>query len=69
MWVRTLVANYADRVEFFIAEANVAEAAYRDEALARIGNTDDWPALAMGPQLECAIWTEDKDLFGTDIAT
>lgn len=105
--VRTLIANYADRVDFFVAEANLAEAAdyiadlaneknldeavctealislmrivqlvenrvlesARDEALARIRDADDWPALALGLQLECAIWTEDKDFFGTGIAT
>jgi predicted nucleic acid-binding protein len=105
--VRTLIANYADRVDFFVAEANLAEAAdyiadlaneknldeavctealislmrivqlvenrvlesARDEALARIRDADDWPALALGLQLECAIWTEDKDFFGNGIAT
>jgi predicted nucleic acid-binding protein len=105
--VRTLIANYADRVDFFVAEANLAEAAdyiadlaneknldeavctealislmrvvqlvenrvlesARDEALARIRDADDWPALALGLQLECAIWTEDKDFFGIGIAT
>ena len=105
--VRTLIANYADRVDFFVAEANLAEAAdyiadlaneknldeavctetlislmrvvqlvenrvlesARDEALARIRDADDWPALALVLQLECAIWTEDKDFFGTGIAT
>ncbi len=105
--VRTLIANYADRVDFFVAEANLAEAAdyiadlaneknldeavctetlislmrvvqlvenrvlesARDEALARIRDPDDWPALALVLQLECAIWTEDKDFFGTGIAT
>jgi predicted nucleic acid-binding protein len=105
--VRTLIANYADLVDFFVAEANLAEAAdyiadlaneknldeavctealislmrvvqlvenrvlesARDEALARIRDADDWPALALGLQLECAIWTEDKDFFGIGIAT
>ncbi|EAQ74234.1 MULTISPECIES: PIN domain-containing protein [unclassified Synechococcus] len=105
--VRTLIAKYADREDFFVAEANVAEAAdyiadlareknldeevctnallslmrvvqmvedtvlesARDKALARIRDADDWPALALGLQLECAIWTEDKDFFGTGIAT
>ena len=84
--VRTLIADYADRVDFFVAEANVAEAAHyiaglareknldeavcteallslmqvvqmvedivlesaREEALARIRDADDWPALALG---------------------
>lgn len=105
--VRSLIADYADRVDFFVAEANVAEAAgyisdlardknldeavcteallsllsvvqmvedallesAREEALARIRDVDDWPALALGLQLECAIWTEDRDFFGTGIAT
>jgi predicted nucleic acid-binding protein len=105
--VRTLIAEYADQVDFFVAEANVAEAAAyiadlaraksldeavcteallslmrvvqmvedsvlesaREEALARIRDADDWPALALGLQLECAIWTEDQDFFGTGIAT
>ena len=105
--VRTLIAEYADQVDFFVAEANVAEAAAyiadlaraksldeaictealrslmrvvqlvedsvldsaREEALARIRDADDWPALALGLQLECAIWTEDRDFFGTGIAT
>jgi len=81
--VRNLIADYADRVDFFVAEANVAEAAgyiadlareknldevlcaeallslmrvvqlvedtalesARAEALARILDADDWPAL------------------------
>ena len=105
--VRTLIADYADQVDFFVAEANVAEAAgyiadlardknldeavcteallssmrvvqivedtvlesAREEALARIRDADDWPALALGLQLECAIWTEDQDFFGTGVAT
>jgi predicted nucleic acid-binding protein len=36
---------------------------------ARIRDADDWPALALGLQLECAIWTEDQDFFGTGVAT
>jgi predicted nucleic acid-binding protein len=104
---RTLIAEYADQVDLFVAEANVAEAAAyiadlakeknldqdvcteallslmrvvqmvedsilesaREEALARIRDADDWPALALGLQLECAIWMEDQDFFGTGIAT
>jgi hypothetical protein len=27
------------------------------------------PALALALQLECAIWTEDQDVFGIGIAT
>ena len=105
--VRTLIAEYTDQVDFFVAEANVAEAAAyiadlaraksldeavcteallslmrvvqmvedsvlesaREEALARIRDADDSPALALGLQMECAIWTEDQNFFGTGIAT
>ena len=94
-------------MNFFVAEANVSEAAHyiadlareknldeavcteallslmrvfqmvadtvlesaREEALARIRDADDWHALALGLQLECAIWTEDQDFFGTGVAT
>jgi predicted nucleic acid-binding protein len=105
--VRALLARYADQVDFFVAEANVAEAAAymtdlgrkrglsaevcaeallslllivqvvensvlgsaKEEALTRIRDKDDWPALALALQLECAIWTEDQDFFGIGIAT
>ena len=51
-----------------MVENSVLESA-RGEALARIRDTDDWAALALALQLECAIWTEDQDFFGTGIAT
>jgi predicted nucleic acid-binding protein len=41
----------------------------REEALNRIRDPADWPALALALQLECAIWTEDQDFFGTGVAT
>jgi predicted nucleic acid-binding protein len=30
---------------------------------------DDWPVLATALALDCAIWTEDADFFGTGVAT
>lgn len=41
------------------------------QALARIGerDPDDWPALACALLLDCPVWTEDADFFGTGIAT
>lgn len=30
---------------------------------------DDWPVLATALALECPIWTEDADFFGTGVAT
>ena len=41
----------------------------RDEALARIRDPEDCPTLALCLQLECAVWTEDQDFFGSGVAT
>jgi predicted nucleic acid-binding protein len=43
----------------------------RTSALARIGQRDphDWPVLACALLLNCPIWTEDRDFFGTGVAT
>lgn len=43
----------------------------RAPALARIGQRDphDWPVLACALLLNCPIWTEDRDFFGTGVAT
>lgn len=105
--VRALIADFANEVDFYVAEANAAEAAgyidelashrgldpeicrdvflslmdvvqmvdsalleaAREEATQRIRDPADWPALALALQLECAIWTEDRDFFGTGVAT
>ncbi len=29
----------------------------------------DWPFLALALQLNCPIWTEDADFFGSGVAT
>jgi predicted nucleic acid-binding protein len=41
------------------------------EARARIGvrDPDDWPTLAAALLLECPIWTEDRDFFGSGVPT
>ena len=43
----------------------------RVPALARIGQRDqhDWQVLACALLLNCPIWTEDRDFFGTGVAT
>lgn len=43
----------------------------RASALARIGQRDphDWQVLACALLLNCPIWTEDRDFFGTGVAT
>lgn len=41
------------------------------EARARIAQRDerDWPGLAAALLLQCPIWTEDQDFFGTGVPT
>jgi predicted nucleic acid-binding protein len=41
------------------------------DARARIGRRDehDWPGLAAALLMNCPIWTEDKDFFGTGVPT
>jgi predicted nucleic acid-binding protein len=41
------------------------------EARARIARRDerDWPALAAALLMNCPIWTEDQDFFGTGVPT
>ena len=43
----------------------------RAPALARIGQRDphDWPVLACALLLNCPVWTEEQDFFGTGVAT
>lgn len=43
----------------------------RTQSLARIESRDaaDWPVVALALLLDCPIWTEDQDFFGTAIAT
>jgi predicted nucleic acid-binding protein len=44
-------------------------AAKRSAALARIEKRepDDWPFLAVALLLDCPVWTEDNDFFGTGV--
>jgi len=86
--VRGLLADYADKADFYMAQAALMEARHyvvdlarrrgldddllepgREEAQARIRDPEDWPTLALSLQLECAVWTEDQDFFGTGVAT
>ena len=41
------------------------------EARARIEqrDPDDWPVLACALTIDCPIWTEDNDFFGTGVPT
>ena len=48
-----------------------AYSAYEIEAKQRIEirDIDDWPVVAVALMLNCPVWTEDADFFGTGIAT
>jgi len=49
----------------------VAYAQLEAEAKQRIRerDIDDWPLIALALTLDCPIWTEDTDFFGTGVAT
>lgn len=44
---------------------------FESDARRRIRERDvrDWPLLALALALDCPVWTEDNDFFGTGIAT
>ncbi len=44
----------------------VSEADARERLRGR--DEDDWPVLATALALNCAVWTEDTDFFGTGVA-
>ncbi|PUE30127.1 nucleotide-binding protein [Limnohabitans sp. JirII-29] len=45
--------------------------AMKTQALQRIASrdADDWPVLACAMALNCPVWTEDADFFGSGVAT
>ena len=51
-------------------DANLYEI-YEIEAKQRIAvrDIDDWPIVAVSLMLNCPVWTEDADFFGTGVAT
>jgi predicted nucleic acid-binding protein len=46
-------------------------AGLQHQALQRIAvrDPDDWPVLACAMTMDCPVWTEDADFFGTGVAT
>jgi predicted nucleic acid-binding protein len=46
-------------------------AGFESDAPERLGRGDqsDWPILAATLALDCPLWTEDRDFFGTGVAT
>ncbi|EGF31563.1 hypothetical protein IMCC9480_3723 [Oxalobacteraceae bacterium IMCC9480] len=39
------------------------------QARQRIRDVRDWPVLASALALDCPVWTEDQDFFGSGVAT
>ena len=43
---------------------------FQEDALWRVpADPNDWPPVALAPALDIGIWTEDRDFFGSGIAT
>src|SRR6266404_1625749 len=42
---------------------------FENKARKRIRDVNDWPILATALTLDCPIWTEDQDFFGSGVAT
>ena len=42
---------------------------FETSARQRIRDVRDWPVLATALALDCPVWTEDQDFFGSGVAT
>jgi predicted nucleic acid-binding protein len=42
---------------------------FEAKARQRIRDVRDWPVLATALALDCPVWTEDQDFFGSGVAT
>jgi predicted nucleic acid-binding protein len=42
---------------------------FEAQARRRIRDDRDWPVLATALALDCPVWTEDQDFFGSGVAT
>ena len=50
--------------------SNASLEPFRADALGRIPqDPDDWPSVALALMLSVGIWTEDRDFFGSGLAT
>lgn len=66
--VPQLLEQYGEHIRFFTAKVCYD---FEEEAKRRIGLRDerDWPLLALALALDCPVWTEDNDFFGTGVVT
>ena len=59
-----------EQVRAFLQELPLTFYADQEErARARLADPEDWPVLACALLLDCPVWTEDRDFFGTGVAT
>lgn len=61
-----------DKLEVIVQSiSHIVYEPYKRMACGRVGIRDlnDWPVVAVALAFELAIWTEDKDFFGSGIAT
>lgn len=67
--IRTESLNTLMRMVQVVPDEELQEA--RARAIERIArrDPDDWPAVAAALVLDCPIWTEDADFFGSGVAT
>jgi len=65
MWVLEGVLRIAVQVDRNLYES------FEKSARDRIGrrDPDDWPVVAVALMLDVPIWTEDRDFFGSGVAT
>jgi len=59
------IARIVQNVDYDLYKAE--EAAAKDRMSSR--DIEDWPVVATSLVLDCPIWTEDQDFFGSGVAT
>ena len=64
-----VVLDGFEAVVLAVAEETYEVARVDAEARLEGRDLDDWPILATAMVLDCPIWTEDKDFFGTGVPT
>jgi predicted nucleic acid-binding protein len=63
------VLDAFESVVLAVAEGSYEVARPNAEARLEGRDVDDWPILATAMVLDCPIWTEDQDFFGTGVPT
>lgn len=63
------VLDAFESVVLAVAEDTYEVARPNAEARLEGRDVDDWPILATAMVLDCPIWTEDQDFFGTGVPT